>query len=174
MAKEKSTPAFVVLHDTSLEEICRVQPKTIAELLSISGIGERKAELYGQELLKALQQYRAGARANTSLEPRSRPAEETIKLLTEGRSFEEIAKIRGRQLTSVVGMVADLIEKGDLAYQPSWVSAEHRPTIEAACASLGLQWLKPLKEALPPDYTFEEIRLVVAHLRREQQQAKSA
>jgi ATP-dependent DNA helicase RecQ len=173
-AKEKSTPAFVVLHDTSLEEICRVQPKTIAELLSISGIGERKAELYGPELLKALQRYRTGARAHTSLEPRSRPAEETIKLLTEGRSFEEIAKIRGRQINSVVGMVAELIEKGDLIYQPGWVNAEHRPAIESACATLGLQWLKPLKEALPPDYTFEEIRLVVAHLRREQQQAKSA
>jgi ATP-dependent DNA helicase RecQ len=173
-AKEKSTPAFVVLHDTSLEEICRVLPKTIPELLGISGIGERKAELYGKELLNVLQQYRTGARANSSPEPRSRPAEETIKLLTEGRSFEEIAKIRGRQLQSVVGMVSDLIEKGHLVYQSGWVSEEHRPAIEAACATLGLQWLKPLKEALPPDYTFEEIRLVVAHLRREQQQQKSA
>ena len=166
-AKQQSTAAFVVLHDTSLEEICRVQPKTNAELLGISGIGERKAELYGEELLKALERFRAGARANTSLEPRSRPAEDTIKLLGEGYSFAEIAKIRGRQLSSVVGMVADLIEKGDLAFQPGWVNEEHRRAIEAACATLGLQWLKPLKEALPVDYTFEEIRLVVAHLRRQ-------
>jgi hypothetical protein len=30
-----------------------------------------------------------------------------------------------------------------------------------------VQWLKPLKEALPADISFEEIRLVVADLRRE-------
>src|SRR4051794_9623874 len=36
-AKEQSVPAFVVLHDTSLEEICRVQPKSRSELLSITG-----------------------------------------------------------------------------------------------------------------------------------------
>jgi hypothetical protein len=29
-----------------------------------------------------------------------------------------------------------------------------------------VQWLKPLKESLPPEVTFEEIRLVVARLRR--------
>ena len=173
-AKEQSVPTFVVLHDSSLEEICRIQPTSISGLLGISGIGERKAELYGDGILGALQRYRAGARARTPPEPRSRPAHETIRLLKEGHSFEEIAKIRGRQLSSVIGMVADLVEKGDLPYQPTWVNEEHRPHIEAACASLGLQWLKPLKESLPPDYTFDEIRLVVAHLRREQQRAKSA
>ena len=169
MAKQQSVPAFLVLHDTSLEEVCRLRPKSIAELLGVSGIGERKAEVYGEDLLKALQRYQSGARASAPLEPKSRPAEETIQLLSEGRTFDEIAKLRGRQLRSVVGMVADLIEKGELRYQPHWVSEEHRRQIEAACATLGLQWLKPLKEALPPEFTFEEIRLVVAHLRREQQ-----
>jgi Helix-turn-helix domain len=38
--------------------------------------------------------------------------------------------------------------------------------IEAACARLGTQWLKPLKEALPPEITYEEIRLVAARLKR--------
>ena len=38
-------------------------------------------------------------------------------------------------------------------------------TAIVACARLGLQWLKPLKEALPAEISFEEIRLVVADLR---------
>ena len=174
MAKQQSVAAFVILHDTSLEEICRLRPKSIAELLGISGIGQRKAELFGEELLNALQRFRTGARASAPLEKKSRPAEETIQLLSEGHTFDEIAKIRGRQLQSVVGMVADLVEKGELIYQPNWVSEEHRPGIEEACSRLGLQWLKPLKEALPPDYTFEEIRLMVANLRREQSKKKTA
>ncbi len=58
MAKEKSTPAFVVMHDTTLDEICRLRPRSNAELLRVSGIGERKAELYGAQILAALSRIR--------------------------------------------------------------------------------------------------------------------
>lgn len=166
-ARQAGIPAFVVLHDSSLEEICRKHPRFFADLRQISGIGERKAELYGQPILDALERFGNGARANTALEPRSKPAEETMQLLAEGRSFDEIAKIRGRQLRSVVDLVANLVEKGEFEFQPAWLAGDKQASIEAACARLGFEWLKPLKEALPPEITFEEIRLVVAHLRRE-------
>jgi len=80
----------------------------------------------------------------------------------------KIAEIRGRQRATVVSMVADLVEQGDLQFQPGLVDYEKQVSIEAACARLGLERLKPLKEALPPEITFEEIRLVVARLRRQQ------
>jgi ATP-dependent DNA helicase RecQ len=89
-----------------------------------------------------------------------------MRLLAEGRSFQEIAQLRDRQLATVIGLVADLVEKGTLKFAPEWVDKESRDQIEEACARLGLQWLKPLKEALPAEITFEEIRLVVADLRR--------
>ena len=44
---------------------------------------------------------------------------------------------------------------------------EKRERIEEACQQSGVQWLKPLREALPAEISFEEIRLVVANLRRE-------
>jgi len=166
-ARQAGIPAFVVLHDSSLDEICRKRPRFFADLRQISGIGERKAELYGQPILDALERFRNGARANTAMERRSKPAEETMQLLAAGRSFDEIAKIRGRQLRSVVDLVANLVEKGEFEFQPAWLDGGKRASIEAACGRLGLEWLKPLKEALPPEITFEEIRLVVAHLRRE-------
>ena len=62
-AKEQNSPAFVVLHDTTLDEICRIRPRSIAELLQVSGIGERKAELYGVQILAALKQFEKGAKA---------------------------------------------------------------------------------------------------------------
>jgi hypothetical protein len=54
------------------------------------------------------------------------------------------------------------------------VDKDRTAIIEAACAQLGLEWLKPLKEALPPEITFEEIRLVVARLRRSNEVSGSA
>src|SRR6202050_3746107 len=96
MAKEKNVPAYIVLHDSSLEEICRRLPKFFAELLEIPGIGERKAEVYGQEILNALGKFRRGERASDA-ERRAKPADETLRLLGEGRTLEKILQIRGRQ-----------------------------------------------------------------------------
>jgi ATP-dependent DNA helicase RecQ len=168
-AKEQNTPAYVVLHDSSLDEICRTQPTSIAALLNITGIGERKADLYGQEILVALRQYREGARAAAAPEKKTAPALETLQLLAEGKSFEEIAKIRGRQVSTVVNAVAGLLEKGQLEFRPEWIERNKLAVIEAACGRLGLERLerlKTLKDALPPEITYDEIRLVVARLRR--------
>ena len=166
-AKEQGVPAFVVLHDTTLEEICRRQPSSIADLLSITGIGERKAEVYGKGILAALERYRDGARASAVPEKKTAPALETMRLLVAGNSFEDIAKIRGRQLSTVVNAVANLVERGDLEFQPAWIDRNKQAVIEAACAKLGINGLKPLKDSLPREITYDEIRLVVARVRRE-------
>ena len=164
-AKARGVPAYVVMHDTSLDELCRIRPASRTELLHVPGFGERKVELYGDEILEAFRQFREGARAAEHQEKKPKPREETIALLAEGRTFAEIAQARGRQLGTVVALVADLVERGDLEFQPAWVAAEKRASIEAACARLGLDRLRTLKEALPPEITFDEIRLVAAHLR---------
>ena len=169
-AKEQSMPAYVVLHDSSLDEICRLQPTSTAELLAITGIGERKAQLYGPAILSALRRYREGARAPALPEKKTAPALETLQLLAEGKSFEDIARIRGRQIGTVVNAVAGLVEKGHLEFRPEWIDRNKLAVIEAACMGLGLERLerlKTLKDALPPEITYDEIRLVVARMRRE-------
>lgn len=176
-AKEQGSAAFIVLHDTSLDEICRTRPNSIAELLNITGIGERKAELYGQGILSALRQYREGARAATTPEKKTAPALETLQLLAEGKSFDEIAKIRGRQIATVVNAVAGLVEKGELEFRPDWIDRNRLAVIEAACERLGLaqlERLKTLKDVLPPEITYDEIRLVVARLRSEASRGKTS
>jgi ATP-dependent DNA helicase RecQ len=175
-AREQGMPAFLVLHDSSLDEICRLRPTSIAELLDITGIGERKAKLYGQAILSALRRYREGARAAAPPERKTAPALETLQLLAQGKSFEDIARIRGRQIATVVNAVAGLVEKGQLEFRPEWIDRNKLAVIEAACASLGLERLerlKTLKDALPPEITYDEIRLVVARLRRAGQKQTS-
>lgn len=173
-AKEQGVAAFVVLHDSTLEEICRVEPKFYAELLQISGIGERKAAAFGQKILDALSRFRGGARATVQPGKKSRPVLETLNLLASGKTFQEIAELRGRQLTTVVNAVADLVESGQLEFKPEWIDKTKLSVIEAACAKIGLEWLKPLKDSLPPEITYDEIRLVVAHERNKLAARKSA
>jgi ATP-dependent DNA helicase RecQ len=50
-AKELSVPAYVVFHDATLRQIAAQRPSTLAELGSISGIGEAKLTKFGQGVL---------------------------------------------------------------------------------------------------------------------------
>ena len=166
IARRNGVPAFMVLTDASLLDLCARRPSNAEDLRKITGIGERKAEQYGPEILAALDSYNAGQRSTPRIETRQpTPAEETIRLIQEGRTLQEIAQIRDRQLSTVVGMVADLVERRQLDFQDSWVPGPHRAAIEEAARRLGFQWLKPLREVLPPEITPEEIRLVVAQIR---------
>ncbi len=65
-ARERGTAAFIVMHDTSLDELCRVQPRSLGEIRGVSGFGERKTELYGPGILQALEEFRGGARVARS------------------------------------------------------------------------------------------------------------
>lgn len=169
-AKEQGVPAFVVLHDTTLDEICRVKPSSITQLLGITGIGERKADMFGNGILAALRRYAEGARASAVPEKKTAPALETLRLLAEGKSFEEIAQIRGRQVATVINTVAAMVESGQVEFKSEWIDPNRLAVIQAACARVGLDQLdrlRPLKEALPPEISYDEIRLVVACLRKD-------
>lgn len=69
-------------------------------------------------------------------------------------------------MSTVVALVADLVEKGKTPLKSGWVDAQKRNEIRAACERVGMEWLKPIKEALPEAINYDEIRLVVAELRR--------
>lgn len=167
VARERGVPAYVIMHDTSMDDLCRIHPKSLRELRTVFGFGERKTEQHGKDLLDALDRFRKGARTAVSVETVANPAEETLRLVAEGKTFSEIAAIRARRLSTVVEMIANLIEQGRLTFQPHWVTAEAQRQIEAACQSIGLERLKPLKDALPSEIAFDDIRLVVARLRQE-------
>jgi ATP-dependent DNA helicase RecQ len=168
-AREKMIAAFIVLHDTVLDELCQKKPKTIQELRRISGIGEKKCEMYGDEILALFRRFENGERASKEWRAKaSNPSRETLELLQQGHTFEQIAQIRGRKVSSVITLVADLIEKGEIEFQAAWIPSEQYQQIRETCQRLGTAWMKPIKDALPPERTYDEIRLVLAQVRNEQ------
>ncbi|GAA2480660.1 DNA helicase RecQ [Winogradskya humida] len=53
-AKETGVPAYVIFHDATLRQIASTKPGSLAELSTISGVGENKLAKYGQQVLEAL------------------------------------------------------------------------------------------------------------------------
>jgi ATP-dependent DNA helicase RecQ len=54
VAREHNVPAYVVFHDTTLAEMARGCPASLDELAGISGVGSKKLEAYGSEILRVL------------------------------------------------------------------------------------------------------------------------
>ena len=54
IARRHGLPPFVVFHDRTLKEMVAVWPKSHDDLLGITGIGEKKAEQYGDPFLSAI------------------------------------------------------------------------------------------------------------------------
>jgi ATP-dependent DNA helicase RecQ len=166
-AKELGMPAYIVMNDNSLDALCRVRPATAEQLMNVMGFGEKKVEKYGAEILLELRRFEEGEREAASKKVAVSPAEETLRLLAEGRTLEEIARARGRQLASVVSMVSEMVESGEVEFRPEWIAGERIEKIREACKLLGVERLRALKDALPAEITYEEIRLVAAHWRSE-------
>ncbi len=53
-AKADDVPAYVVFHNSTLEEIAGRRPRSLAELGSVPGVGPAKLERYGEEVLAVL------------------------------------------------------------------------------------------------------------------------
>lgn len=57
IANSERVPAYVIFTDAALMDMCRKLPKTKAEFLGISGVGETKLNKYGEKFLAAIKQW---------------------------------------------------------------------------------------------------------------------
>ena len=56
-ARKRGVPPFVIFSDTALLEMCRVRPQTDGEFLSVSSVGEKKLERYGEAFMKVIRRF---------------------------------------------------------------------------------------------------------------------
>ncbi len=57
VAREHNLPAFVIFHDSTLRALAAQQPRTMADLDGIAGIGQKKREAYGAEVLRVVSAF---------------------------------------------------------------------------------------------------------------------
>lgn len=56
VARAHNLPAYVIFHDATLAAIAALGPRTLDDLQGVSGIGAKKLEAYGQEVLRVVAQ----------------------------------------------------------------------------------------------------------------------
>ena len=56
LATEENKPPFMIFSDMTLHEMVRIKPKTLEQMLTVSGVGQHKLTHYGRYFLDALQE----------------------------------------------------------------------------------------------------------------------
>ncbi len=83
-AKELGIAAFIVMHDTTLEDLCRKRPRSLADVRGVLGFGEKKTEMYGREIVDLFKKLRGEARRLDA--PAAEPAVPIEKIERKPRS----------------------------------------------------------------------------------------
>ena len=60
-SREHGVPAYVIFHDGTLKEIARARPTTMTALGELSGVGEKKLEAYGRDIIELVGRLEAPA-----------------------------------------------------------------------------------------------------------------
>jgi ATP-dependent DNA helicase RecQ len=55
-ARKHNVPAYVIFHDATMREIAKAKPASLNELRGVSGVGEKKLETYGQEIIALIEE----------------------------------------------------------------------------------------------------------------------
>ena len=91
----------------------------------------------------------------------------TYKMFREGKSIEAIAKERSLTTGTIENHLAHYVEKGDLKVSEV-VSTQHQKIIRGIVRSFDKAYsLSDVKNLLPNDYSYAEIKLVIADMNKE-------
>jgi hypothetical protein len=183
ICEENNIPIYMVANQNALKEIATYLPFTKKDLTQISGFGKAKAEKYGDDILDAVQDYCSrydvesnmnAKSGNPKKERKEKPQEEKVpsniasfNLFKQGKSIPEIAKERNFAITTIEGHLAAFVEKGELDIN-KMVSPEKQNQVKEAARIHGRESFKTLKENLPEEITYGEIRMVMAAEKRDE------
>ncbi len=174
IAREEAVPPYVVFSDRALQEMAVYFPQTQQEFAKINGVGPIKWVKYGEKFLEVIRAH-GGVRMisdRESIAPMERRSsvEETIALYQQGHHhLENLMQMRQLAKSTIVTHLVEAIQQGiDLNIVPL-VSLEKQATIQKVIVEVGAERLNPIKEKLPADFTYDEIRLVAAFFRRKEE-----
>ena len=166
LAKEEDIPAYLVFSDKTLIEMERARPTTEMELLEISGVGQRKLEVYGDAFIDAILDFQAKKIKKKGSKTATHRI--TLGLLKEGLTVEEISRKRDLKDTTVYSHLAKLALDGEEVNLYDYVSKAEVKQVGAAQKALAEpESLKAYFEHFEEKMPYYKIRLALTALELE-------
>jgi ATP-dependent DNA helicase RecQ len=176
LAQAENVPPYVIFTDVTLTQLASELPATKEDLKYIAGFGKIKVIRYGEEFLSAIHSYckRKGIEPKSLAVPPKKKTLHTDKSDTKMQSFElfmqgfnvnEISEKRNLSENTIFTHLLHFVETGKLNVL-KFVSKEKLSRIKEMIDHHGEHKLTILKDALGDDYTYNEIKAVIAYARR--------
>lgn len=178
IAKERQMAPFIVFHDSTLKAIASYFPKNKEEFLTINGVGQKKYESYGEEFISLVNDYcteeglnidevrKVGeTRIKTEKTPKENKADKyelTYDYYLRGLSLEEISNYRKFTVSTIIEHLKKCAKNG---HSVDWSRFIDDPLKEEKIIDVikkkGLERLKPIKDSLPEEISYDDIKLAI-------------
>lgn len=184
IARHENVPPYVILSDATLVEIATYLPQSLDELRQISGFGDIKLARYGREFLLPVKSYSEKNGLSSKIKQKAPKKErkaktegagnvlkssdtafESFTLFKAGKTIAEIATLRGLMPSTIESHLSFYIYNGTLDIN-ALMNDEKKQKIKDAVESYGAEKLSPIKEVLGEDFSYGEIKAVIAWMRQ--------
>ncbi|MGR3764591.1 DNA helicase RecQ [Rossellomorea sp. NS-SX7] len=183
IADEEGVPPFVIFSDKTLHDMCMKQPSNDIEFLNVSGVGESKLKRYGEMFMNEIRSFLKGneeytrkveqkeSRESSPRKVRAQTDEPshmvTLQLFTENKSIKQIAATRDMSTATIENHIIRSYEEGRFHDWSIFFTDEEESMIASAVNKVGEKPLKPIKEELPPEITYFQIKGYLAKQKME-------
>lgn len=180
IAEKENVPPYAIVGDNTLLEMATYVPLSYDELKCISGFGDYKVSKYGPSFLNVLKTYAAEHKLESRIKLKTPKRERAVKSSTEkpstsntqrasfdmfkdGFDIADIAAKRNIAPSTVEGHLAAFIATGELAAAKLVPKEKLDKILELVKQTGQTKAAKPIKDLLPDDYTYGEIKIAQAH-----------
>jgi len=179
ICEEKNVPVYLIANGVTLNEMAMYLPQTIEELNRIAGFGSARSKQYGEAFLSIIRQYCEQHNLRTNIEAKPGKVKRREKaigiktdtktasftLFKEGKTIEEIAMERNMSIGTIEGHLAYFVTIGEIDIN-TIVPLDKQELIKSAAEKYGVLSNRILKENLPDDITYGQIRMAIASFNR--------
>lgn len=184
IAGEEHVPPYAILYNTHLENLARFKPTTLSEIREMPGFGDVKTKKYGQRFIDKLAELskvnhyaplktRKSVIEDTYTQPNtkelSNSAIQSADMFKQGQTVKEIANQRNLAESTVLDHIHQAIQQGEIKEVNFQLNPAHKKQIFDAIETLPDFRLKPIKEKVSEEISYNEIRMAILEYRTIQQ-----
>lgn len=176
LAKKLNLPVSMVLSKNTLKEISGRYPNTLDKFKDIGGIGPKKIEGYGQQIVEEVNNYiiekeiepiwKEKKRKKLVIDGETRSSSEiALDRLNMGEEIEDISEDMEISISTILGYVTDYIKAtGDYSIKidlDKYYDKENEDIILNSINKNGIDKIQVIKKSLPDYIKYEAIRAVI-------------
>ncbi|MCZ6836143.1 MAG: RecQ family ATP-dependent DNA helicase [Planctomycetota bacterium] len=185
IAHEREVPAYVVFGDKTLRSMAMLRPGDLHALKRVHGVGEKKLADLGPRFIESITRYCAANDLEVD-EPGPPPNDDIIRpkpqrktnpqrgmafgMFEKGASVTQVANMISRAESTTLKYLEQFIEERKPEDISEWVDDGLYAKIAEAFDEVGMNLLKPIRQRVGEDVSYEHIKLVGAHIRMRSEQ----